>query len=91
MRTHTGFKADVRRKENWSAIDLPKIIFPLLQKKNLKQHSLFWKLVVVADGAQPVSGQIDPENLDDPNISDWLVAKFSRGGVELPDTGMLNQ
>ncbi len=42
----------------------------------------------MADGAQPVSGQIDPESLEDPSISDWLVAKFSRGGVDLPDTGM---
>ena len=77
----------MRRKEYWSAIDLPKIIFPLLRKKNSKQHSLFWKLVIIADEAQPIYGQINPSNLEEATISDWLVAKFSRGGVELPDTG----
>lgn len=75
-------KAQKRAEIVWAPLDVPRAVFSRLRETNSESGDLFFKLALFT----PQLDDEDPSSL----VSAWLHAKFRRGAVGDPSSGLLS-
>jgi hypothetical protein len=76
-------QSEYRRKLSWQPLDIPALIYPILKKKNSVQSHLFWKVMLIIPETNPTFNWVE-SSTDNRSVDifvDWLLAKFSKGGI----------